>query len=75
MADEDVVHAAQGYVVAYPLTDEEEGPKRELRLGPDRAGNFVEVIVLFIDDGRELIIHAMKMRAKYRGLLSGRAGD
>jgi hypothetical protein len=40
-----------------------------LRLGPDRAGNPLEIVVLLLDDGRELIIHAMPMRPKYRDLL------
>jgi hypothetical protein len=44
-------------------------PRRELRLGPDRAGNLLEVVVLLLDDGDELVIHAMRMRPRYRGLL------
>ena len=36
---------------------------------PDRAGNMIEVIVLHFDDGREMAIHAMPMRSRYRGLL------
>jgi hypothetical protein len=70
VADEDGVHAAQQALVAYPLSDEgSESPQRELRLGPDRAGNLLEVVVLLLDDGREMIIHAMRMRPKYRDLL------
>jgi len=68
--DKDILHAADQFVVAYSLTDEDDkGPRRELRLGPDRAGNLLEVVVLFLDDGRQLIIHAMRMRPKYRSLL------
>jgi hypothetical protein len=70
VADEDAIHAAQRALVAYPLSDEgSDRPQRELRLGPDRAGNLLEVVVLLLDDGRELIIHAMRMRPKYRDLL------
>jgi hypothetical protein len=69
VADADMVHAAQWFLVAYPLDDDGEGPRRELRLGPDRAGNLLEIVVLLLDDGRELIIHAMPMRPKYRDLL------
>ena len=29
----------------------------------------LEVIVLHFEDGREMVIHAMPMRAHYRGLL------
>jgi hypothetical protein len=37
--------------------------------GPDRAGNFFEVGVLHLDDGRLLAIHAMRMRPGYAALL------
>jgi hypothetical protein len=40
-----------------------------LVLGPDRAGNMLELVVLVFDDGRQMVIHAMVMRAKYRALL------
>ncbi|MCK9901188.1 hypothetical protein MXD63_14000 [Frankia sp. Cpl3] len=52
---------------SYSLDDE--NPQRELRLGPDRAGNLLEIVVLLLDGGTELIIRAMRMRPKYRGLL------
>lgn len=68
VAAEDGVHAAQRFLVAYPLGGED-GPRRELRLGPDRAGNLLETVVLLLDDGTELLIHAMRMRPKYRSLL------
>lgn len=67
VADEDIVHAATQYLVACPLDDD--SPPRELRLGPDHAGNLLEIVVLLLDDGTELVIHAMRMRPKYRGLL------
>ena len=67
--DGDILHAATRFLVAYPLTDGDIGPQRELRLGPDRAGNLLEIVVLLLDDGRELIIHAMRMRTKYGDLL------
>ncbi len=57
------------FLVAYSLADDGgEGPDRELRLGPDRAGNLLETVVLLLDEA-ELVIHAMRMRAKYRRLL------
>ncbi|MCC5579686.1 hypothetical protein IMZ11_29065 [Microtetraspora sp. AC03309] len=66
---DDVVHAATRFLVAYSLSGEgDEGPGRELRLGPDRAGNLLETVVLLLDEA-ELVIHAMRMRAKYRQLL------
>jgi hypothetical protein len=67
--DLDICHGASQFLIAYPLTDNDAGPQRELRLGPDRAGNLLEIVVLLLDDGRELAIHAMRMRPKYRDLL------
>jgi hypothetical protein len=42
-----------------------------LYLGFDRAGNILEVVVIERDDGSELVVHAMKMRARFRDLLPG----
>jgi len=68
--DEDTVHAARHASVVYPLSDEGEvGPVRQLRLGPDRAGTMLEIVVLLLDDGRCLVIHSMRMRPKCRSLL------
>jgi hypothetical protein len=44
-------------------------PDRWLVLGPDRAANLLEVIVLVADEGDELIIHAMPLRPVYRRVL------
>ena len=65
--EDDVVRAAAHAVVAYPVPDGDD-PPRELLLGPDRAGNLLEPVVLLLDDGRQLLIHAMPMRPKYRRL-------
>ena len=46
-----------------------EDPDRWLVVGPDRAANMLEVIVLLTDEGTEIIIHAMPLRAIYRRLL------
>lgn len=46
-----------------------EPPHRRLYLGPDVAGNLLEVVALQLDDGDEMVIHAMRMRPKYRKLL------
>jgi hypothetical protein len=68
--DKDTVHAATHALACYPLDDEDPcGPLRELRLDPDRSGNFLELVILLLDDGRKLIIYSMRMRPKYRPLL------
>jgi hypothetical protein len=63
-----VLHAVTHARVVADMGDDE-SPLRTLLLGPDRSGNMLEVIVLHLDDGREMVIHAMSMRAHYRGLL------
>lgn len=45
-----------------------EDPPRYLVLGPDRAGNLLELIVLDRPQGPG-VIHAMLMNAQYRNLL------
>ena len=66
VADEDIVHAAAHALVGFALEDDECEPRRTLLLGPTRAGNLLEVVVLELDNGRRLAIHAMPMRSKYR---------
>jgi hypothetical protein len=49
--------------------DEDGPPWRVLYLGPDRAGNVLEIVAIERDDGSELAIHAMKIRRVYEKLL------
>ena len=62
VADEDILHALA-------IEDIGEDPDRWLVLGPDRAVNMVEVVVLITSDGNQLAIHAMPMRPIYERLL------
>lgn len=66
VADEDMLHAVEHSLV---VDDVGEDPDRWLVLGPDTAGNLLELIVLVNREGDEIIIHAMLMRPKYRRLL------
>ena len=66
--DEDIQHAILLQLVADDLGDDDT-PYRLLILGPDTAGNFLEIIVLIFDDERRMAIHAMPVRAKYLPLL------
>jgi hypothetical protein len=63
VADDDIRHA-----VEQPLARDELDAYRVLWLGPDRAGNLLEIVVLYLDR-RAIAIHAMKMRPKYAHLL------
>ncbi len=66
VAEEDMLHAVEHSLV---VDDLGEDPDRWLVLGPDPAGNLLELIVLISREGDEIIIHAMPMRPKYRRLL------
>jgi len=66
IADDDIIHAVEHSMV---VDDLGEDPDRWLVIGPDRAANLLEVIVLVTADGDEVIIHAMPLRAIYRKLL------
>jgi hypothetical protein len=67
VGDVDIQQAATNYVIAYTLEDDR--PSRELRLGFDTTGRLLEIVVLKLDDGTELAIHAMKARPQYLDLL------
>lgn len=61
-----MLHAVEHFLV---VDDLGEDPDRWLVLGPDAAGNLLELVVLVSGEGDEIIIHAMPMRATYRRLL------
>ena len=66
IADDDILHAIENSMF---VDDLGEDPDRWLVIGPDRAANLLEVIMLITGEGDELIIHAMPLRAVYRKLL------
>lgn len=61
------IYAAEHAVFAF--NQQEDQPYRQLRLGFDPAGRLLEVVVLYFDDGTTMVIHAMKARKKYQGLV------
>jgi hypothetical protein len=66
VVDKDIHHAIDH---ALAIEDAGEDPDRWLVIGPDRAGNLLEVVVLTTVEDTQLAIHAMPMRAKLRKLL------
>lgn len=66
VADEDTLHAIDH---ALAFEDAGEDPDRWLLIGPDRAGNLLEVLVMITVEGNQIAIHAMPMRDKYKRLL------
>jgi hypothetical protein len=61
-----MLHAVECSMV---VEDIGEDPDRWLVIGPDLAGNLLEIVVLVTAKGDELIIDAMPLRAVYRKLL------
>jgi len=68
IAASDASYAAEHGV--YVAVLDEENPAREFRLGFDRLGRLLELVVLRFDSGHELVIHAMKARRQYTDLIS-----
>jgi hypothetical protein len=67
LTDEDILRAAEFWEFA--SSPDDEMPANEFRLGFDGQGRLLELQVLIFDSGDELVIHAMKARKQYIGLL------
>lgn len=66
VADDDMRHA-----IEHALAVGEADDAKVLYLGPDRAGNLLEVVSVARESGTEVVIHAMTMRPKYEPFLRG----
>ena len=66
IADQGITHAA---TQAMAIEDQDDDAR--LHLGPARNADMLEIVTIVRDDGSELAIHAMAMRAKYQRLLPG----
>ena len=62
-----ITHAADNAVAIIDL-DPDADPPKMLAIGPDPAGNLLEVIWLQLDDV-DLVIHAMRLRPTFFDLL------
>lgn len=65
--DEDILHGWDN-AMAFHDIDIEHEPTKSLCIGPDRAGNLLEVLFLQGDDA-DLIIHVMPLRPAFHGYL------
>ena len=63
--EEDIQHAVRHAVAVEEVAED---PTRYLLLGPDRAGNVLELVVMDRPQG-PAVIHAMPMRKQYERLL------
>jgi hypothetical protein len=68
LGDDDIRHAIEHPLVVVDLEPEADPPKL-LLLGPDVAGNVLEVIILLLANDRSLAVHAMPVRKGYLALL------
>ncbi|HMO12311.1 MAG TPA: toxin [Actinotalea sp.] len=68
VAPEDAIQAAEWPLWIEPL-DDDGPPYRELRLGFDTQARLLETVVLTLEGGDDLVIHAMPARRKYLDLL------
>ena len=68
VAEEDLRHAIDNALRWFDL-DSDSDPPKVLAIGPDRAGNLLEIIVLELADDRWLVIHAIALRRSFHDLL------
>ncbi len=73
VVESDVVHAVEHEIVSVDL-DPDADPPKILVIGPDSAGNLLEIIVLVLADDWLIAIHAMKLRRQFHDLLPGEEG-
>ena len=71
--DAEIVHAVEHYLFVADVDDDPSS--RVLYIGPDRAGNLLEVITVSRRNDVELVIHAMKMRTHFQELLPRAKGQ
>lgn len=68
VSDAAIRHATDHLLVVVDLEPDGDPPK-QLAIGPDDAGNVLEVIVLMLADDRLMAIHAMPLRPTFYDLL------
>lgn len=59
------------HAATHAMAIEDNDDDTRLYLGPARSAELLEIVTIVRDDGSEVAIHAMKMRAKYQRLLPG----
>ncbi len=68
ISDADIRHAVDNAITVVDLEPDVDPPK-VLAIGPDRAGNLLEVIWLELANDAQLAIHAMPLRPTFYDLL------
>lgn len=67
--DEEVIVHAVAHAIVIADLDPDADPPKVLAIGPDLAGNLLEVVWLELADDVELVIHAMQLRPVFYDLL------
>jgi hypothetical protein len=57
------------HAIEHAMAVGEQVDGKVLYLGPDRAGNMLEVVSVLRDNETEIVIHAMRMRRSYESFL------
>ena len=68
--DGEILHAI-GHAVTVIDLEPEADPPKVLAIGPDTAGNLLEIIWLELAGGSQIVIHAMALRPVFCDLLRG----
>ena len=72
--DAAITHAYQHALVQLDY-DPDDHPPRFALVGPDPAGNMIELIVIVADEDRHIVIHAMPARPNFLALLDQPGGN
>jgi len=67
--DNAAIHHALENALAVIDLEPDSDPPKVLAIGPDHAGNLLEIIWLELADDVELVIHAMRLRTTFYDLL------
>ena len=67
--DDTVIRHALNHAITIIDLEPDADPPKVLAIGPDRAGNLLEVIWLELADDIDLVIHAMPLRCAFYDLL------
>jgi len=68
IGDDAIIHAADHALVVVDLAPDAD-PPRVLAIGPDQAGNLLEIIWLEFPERAPIVIHAMPLRRTFYDLL------
>ena len=74
VSDEAIAHAYDNALARLDY-DPDEDPPRYAVVGPDVAGNMLELVVIVGDGDRHIVIHAMNARPNFVAFLGGLGDD